>query len=138
MQHIPTVCPNVLRVAASLNMMLCRDQSMSLPLVINEEKLAVERLEDLLANLPVLSPPQVAVYYTVDADASDNHIGCVLSQQQPDGPDRPIGYWSRALNDKDKELAIAHQQCLDVIWVVLMLCLYLEGNRIPVGIVYEP
>lgn len=35
---------------------------------------------------------------TVDTDASDKEMGCVLLQKRSDRTDRPIGYWSYSSN----------------------------------------
>lgn len=35
---------------------------------------------------------------TIEKDACDKQIGCVLLQEQPNGKDRVVRYWSRLLN----------------------------------------
>jgi RNase H-like domain found in reverse transcriptase len=40
--------------------------------------------------------------FTLDTDASDHQLGCCLLQEQPDGTQKPIGYWSRGLTSAEK------------------------------------
>lgn len=53
----------------------------------------------------------------------------VLLQQQLDGHDQPIGYWSRSLNAAESAYDTTPRERLAVVWAVLLLLPYLKGSR---------
>lgn len=75
----------------------------------------------------MLGLPHLLSEYTVDTDAYQKQIGCVLLQMQPDGTNRLIRYWSHSLNDAKSAHDTTICQCLAVIWAVVLLRTYLEG-----------
>lgn len=121
--------PYLSKVAAPLNKKLCKDQLKSFPSLAVEEKQAVECLKDLLSNPPTHALPRATAHYTVDTNACDIQIGCVLLQKPRGGRDRSIGNWSRTPDEPQKKLETTHKESLAVVWAVLLLRPYLEGNR---------
>lgn len=81
---------------------------------------------------PILAMPKLKGKYIIDTDRCDGKFGCVLLQEQPEGIDRPIGYWSRSLNRAENSYDTTHRESLAVIWVLLMLRLYVEGWRVTI------
>lgn len=75
-----------------------------------------------------LATPRATGHYTAVTDACDKKIGCMLLQEESDGPVSPIEYWSRMLSEKKRRLVTTRRGCLAVVLVVLLLRLYLEGN----------
>lgn len=65
--------------------------------------------------------------YTVDKDACNKQIGSVLLQKQPGGTDKPIGYYSRSIDDADRACNYTYQECHSMVWLLLLLRTYLEG-----------
>ncbi len=59
---------------------------------------AFETLKQCLANAPVLARVRTDQPFIVTTDASNTHVGGVLSQIQPDGNNKPLGYFSKKLN----------------------------------------
>ena len=51
---------------------------------------------------PVLALPRCGRKYTLDTDACGHQVGCTLLQEQPEGSTRPVGYWSRALTEAER------------------------------------
>lgn len=51
---------------------------------------------------PVLALPRTNLSYSVDTDASAYGIGCTTFQKNEDVSRKPIGYWSRSLNDAER------------------------------------
>ncbi len=56
-----------------------------------------ERLKERLTEAPVVVRADINQPFVVTTDASNTHVGGVLSQIQADGSDRPIGYFSHKL-----------------------------------------
>jgi RNase H-like domain found in reverse transcriptase len=83
-----------------------------------------------LLNPPILALPSVEGTYTLDTDASDHQLGCCLLQEQPDGTKKPIGYWSRGLTSAEKNYSTTEKECLAIVWAILHLRPYLEGQKI--------
>lgn len=52
-----------------------------------------------------------------------------MSQEEPFGTTKPVGYWKRSLKKVGKAYDNAHRECLVVVWEVLMLRPYLQGAR---------
>lgn len=83
---------------ASLNGKLRKDQTERFGQLAQEETVATEDLQDKVILLPVLASPCDEGEYNLDTDACGVQVGCVRLQSK-NGTKRPIGYWSRFLND---------------------------------------
>lgn len=114
-------------MAALLNNKLCKIQPKSFWFLTVSEKKAVDRLKDIYRNQDIFVLPQATGHYTVDNYGCHKIIGCVLLQEHTDRPASRIGYCSRKLNDKKRELAAAHGKFLAVVWAVVLLRHYVEG-----------
>lgn len=68
-----------------------------------------------LVEPPVLVFPHSQGEYSVEIDAYDKHIGCVLLQNQLDGTDRQIRYWSHSLNDAKRAITTTSYKCIAVV-----------------------
>jgi RNase H-like domain found in reverse transcriptase len=61
-----------------------------------------DTLREALLNPPILALSRIEGAFTLDTDASYHQLGCCLLQSQPDGSQRPVGYWSRGLMSAEK------------------------------------
>ena len=77
---------------------------------------------------PILAIPCYGNKYTLDTDACAYQVGCALLQEQPSGDRLPIGYWSRALTDAEKNYTTTEKECLAVVWIILTLRPFLYWN----------
>lgn len=94
---------------------------------LDKEKCAtLEVFKEYLTISPVLPFPRNKRKYTLDTDACDKQIGCVLLEEQQDGNIRLVRYWSRRLADKEREVGTAYKECLAVVWSVTLLRAHLE------------
>lgn len=119
--------PSFARIAAPLNRNLMKDTPKSFEL--NEEQIeSYEQLKSCLVKPPILALPRNGFKYVLDTDACDYQVGCVLMQEQEEGPMRPIGYWSRSLNKAERSYDTTQKECLAVVWAMLHLRPYLQGN----------
>jgi RNase H-like domain found in reverse transcriptase len=90
---------------------------------------AFDTLRDALLNPPIIALPRIEGAFTLDTDASDHQLGCCLLQSQPDGSQRPVGYWSRGLTSAEKNYSTAEKECLAIVWEILHLRPYLEQQN---------
>jgi hypothetical protein len=86
-------------------------------------------LKTALIKPPILALPHECGSYTLDVDASDYQIGACLQQKQKDGTLAPCGYYSRTLNTAEKNYSTPETECLAIVWAILYLQPYLEGQR---------
>ena len=115
-------------IAHPLNSLLKKGTSNSFTLDEEQFK-AFENLVDKVCTPPVLSLPAKNLPYSVDTDASAYGIGCALFQTHPDGTRKPIGYWSRSLNDAERNYSAAERECLAVVWALRTLRPYLMYEK---------
>lgn len=94
-----------------------------------EERNAVNELKSKLTSPPVLGLPRSIGKFTLDLDASDSQLGCVLPQEQDDMQLKPVGYWSRLMCSAERNYDMRHEECLDVVWSVLLPRPYLEETH---------
>ncbi|KAK3099869.1 hypothetical protein FSP39_010951 [Pinctada imbricata] len=69
--------------------------------------------------------------YVLDTDASDNTIGCVLSQIQ-EGRERVIAYASRSMNKSEKNYCVTDKELLSVRYFMEYFRQYLLGRKFTV------
>lgn len=77
----------------------------------------------------ILALPRREGRLTVDADACNEKIGCVLFQYQEEGPAKPIRYCSRALITTERDYNTTQHKCFILVSAVLLLHRYLEGTK---------
>ncbi len=66
-------------------------------------------------NAPILVKAQVDKPFILTTDASDAHVGGVLSQMQSDGTSRPVGYFSKKLNPCKTRYSVTDKEALAVV-----------------------
>ena len=124
--------PNFARVAAPLNALLKKGKPVNLDPLTEEVEKSIARLKEALTSAPILALPRSGFPYSMDTDACEYQIGVALLQHYPDGTRHPLGYWSRSLNDAEKNYSVTEKECLAVVWGCQILRPYLEGERFTV------
>jgi hypothetical protein len=83
---------------------------------------------------PVLAFPDMSGKYpfSLHCDASDNGVGAVLYQEQPDGTEKVIQYASRALTPSEKKWHTTEKEALAIIWACEKFSEYLLGQHFEV------
>ncbi|OUM69780.1 hypothetical protein PIROE2DRAFT_37874, partial [Piromyces sp. E2] len=71
-------------------------------------------LKNLLCSAEVLIPPDTDKPYKLETDASKFAIGCVLSQKVG-RVFRPIGYYSRSLNSRERNYSVTDKELLEIV-----------------------
>lgn len=118
--------PNFARLAVPLDRQLRKEQHDTFCLLDETEITAVTSSKEAFINLQALPLPRTKQRYTVDTDAFDKHIVCVLHQDQGVGGNRRVDHRSRTWNDKEQEVPTTHGECLPAISAVKLLRPYLE------------
>ncbi|KAG7496361.1 hypothetical protein JOB18_017623 [Solea senegalensis] len=75
---------------------------------------------------PVLVPPDPALPFVLDTDASNVGLGAVLSQVGPDG-EKVVAYFSRILNKSERRYCVTRRELLAVVTAVRHFKYYLCG-----------
>jgi transposase InsO family protein len=94
-----------------------------------EAEAAFEALKKALSTAPVLSNPNFKKPFLLACDASKEGVGAVLSQEDDEGADRPIAFWSKKLNDAQKNYSISELECLAAVLGVKKFRHYIEGHE---------
>ena len=89
---------------------------------------AFQELKAKLCTTPVLHNPDFEKEFTLQTDASDRGIGAVLSQQDGDGNDYPIAYFSRKLLPREQRYSTVEKECLAIKLSVQTFQVYLLGR----------
>jgi RNase H-like domain found in reverse transcriptase/Reverse transcriptase (RNA-dependent DNA polymerase) len=124
--------PRFSTIATPLNVMLCKGMPPQLGPLPPAAFAAFTKLRDRLLSPPVLSLPRTEVRLCLDTNASDGQLGCFLLQDQPDGKQLPLGFWSRTLNSAERNYSTTEKECLAIVWAVTHLRPYLEGTEFTV------
>ena len=104
--------PNVSTIAEPLNRLTRK----KVKYVWSDEcQEAFVRLKALLATAPVLSRPSDEHEFTLQVDASNCGLGCVLTQEI-DGIEHVISYASRSLNSVERNYSVTKRESLAALW----------------------
>jgi phospholipid-translocating ATPase len=66
----------------------------------------------LLQSAPVLSAPDFSRPFKLAVDASDIAAGAILLQEDNDGIDHPVAYFSRKFNHHQRNYSTVEKECL--------------------------
>ncbi|GFV64240.1 retrovirus-related Pol polyprotein from transposon opus [Trichonephila clavipes] len=89
---------------------------------------AFNKLKDALTSARVLAYPEIGKQFILDADASHESIGAVLSQEI-DGQERVIAYFSKCLSKPERNYCVTRKELLAIVKAVEHFHLYLYGRR---------
>ena len=78
-------------------------------------KIAFEKVKAMLVSTPVLSAPNFDHPFKLAVDASDVAVGAVLLQEDSDGVDHPVCYFSRKLDKSHRNYSTIEKECLALI-----------------------
>ena len=121
-------------LARPLNDMLKKGEPDLLP-APNEEQLAsFNAIKGALLSPPVLALPRAGRKVMLDTDASAYQLGVALLQAKEQVPDEwePIGFFSKTLNDAERNYSATERECYAVVWGVTTLRPYVEGQSFTV------
>ncbi len=99
---------------------------------------AFEHLKTCLVQAPILVKAQVDKPFIITTDASDTHVGGVLSQIQQDGANKPIGYFSKKLSPCETRYSATDKEALAIVLACRNFHHYLWGTRFVVITDHQP
>lgn len=89
---------------------------------------AFETLRDRLCSAPVLILPDFNLMFVVTTDAGNGTIAGVLQQDQGKGL-QPVRYWSRKMNQAERNYSTTEQELLAVVEAIKTWSHYLVGRQ---------
>ena len=95
-----------------------------------DQQKAFEKLKEALVSAPILGYPsqEEGDVFILDTDASNCHIGAVLSQKQAQG-DKVIAYGSKVLSKSERNYCVTRRELLAVVHFITHYRHYLTGRH---------
>jgi hypothetical protein len=121
--------PSFANIASPVNALLRKGERPELGIPTNEQLTTFNTLRDKLIHPPVLTLPKNEGRLVLDTDDSAEQIGFCLFQEQGSGLKLHVGYSSRSLNPAERNYSTTERECLEIVWAILQLRPYLEGQR---------
>ena len=100
----------------------------------NECQTAFDKLKAVLANYPVLSPPDWTKPFILATDASDTGVGGVLLQKDDAGIEHPVSYFSKKLSACQRKYSTIEKEAFAVIMALQHFEVYLSGGGNPIEV----
>ena len=124
-------CPNFSTIAEPLTRLLGkRVKFVWSPACEN----AFQKLKAILRSSPVLAAPDFTLPFKLAVDASDVAAGAVLLQEEKDGVDHPVCYYSRKFNKSQKHYSTIEKECLALVLALQHFEVYLSSSSLPIHV----
>ncbi|RKI44684.1 hypothetical protein D7V67_17065 [Clostridium paraputrificum] len=91
-----------------------------------------KKIKCVLMNSPVLSAPNFDKQFKLTVDASDVGIGAALFQENDDGVDRVVCYFSKKLTKCQKNYSTIEKECLALLLALQHFDVYLNVTLHPI------
>jgi transposase InsO family protein len=98
---------------------------------------AFNKLKAILGNTPVLLAPDFDKSFKLAVDASDIGIGAVLLQEDDNGIDHPVCYFSKKLNKHQCNYSTIEKECLALILALTHFEVYISSSAVHPIIVFS-
>ena len=89
---------------------------------------AFQKLKEILCKAPVLQNPDFNKSFILQTDASDRGIGAVLSQEDSNGEEHPVAYFSKKLLPREERYSTVEKECLAIKLGIQAFRVYLMGR----------
>lgn len=89
-----------------------------------KEELSFVQLKTVLCNAPVLRAPDFGKPFKLMCDASDVGSGAVLMQEDSDGIDRPVCYYSKKFNSAQRNYSTIEKELLALVQALQHFSVY--------------
>lgn len=129
-------CPNFASVVSSLTDLL----SPKIDFVWTDScQQAFDNAKALLVNAPILAAPNFKNAFKLAVDASENGAGAVLLQDDDQGIEHPVCFFSKKFNSHQRNYSVIEKEALAMILAVQHFEVYLSsGNPIEVLTDHNP
>ena len=118
-------CPNFSTIAEPLTRLLGkRVKFVWSPACEN----AFQKLKAILRSSPVLAAPDFTLPFKLAVDASDVAAGAVLLQEEKDGVDHPVCYYSKKFNKSQQNYSTIEKECLALVLALQHFEVYLSSS----------
>ena len=97
---------------------------------------AFEELKTILQSAPVLTVPDLNSLFKMAFDASDVAAGAVLLQENDEGVEHPVCYFSKKYNKSRKNYFTTEIECLAPVLAIQHFKVYVGSSSLPV-VVYS-
>ena len=91
-----------------------------------------DKLKAILKSAPVLLAPDFNKAFKMAVDASDVGAGSVLIQEDNDGVDHPVCYFSKKFNKHQRNYSTIEKECLSLILALQQFEVYLSSSATPI------
>lgn len=120
-------CPNFSTIAEPLTQLLGkRVKFVWTPACEN----AFQKLKAILRSSPVLAAPDFMLPFKLAVDASDVAAGAVLLQEDKDGVDHPVCYYSKKFNKSQQHYSTIEKECLALVLALQHFEVYLSSSSL--------
>ncbi|MDA3067896.1 Ty3/Gypsy family RNase HI domain-containing protein [Campylobacter sp. JMF_01 NE2] len=92
----------------------------------------VRLLKAILKSTPVLLAPDFNKCFKLAVDASDVGAGAVLIQEDDNGIDHPVCYFSKKFNTQQRNYSTIEKECLALILAIQHFEVYLTSSPMPI------
>ena len=93
---------------------------------------AFDKLKAILMSTPVLLAPNFDKAFKLAVDASDIGAGAVLIQEDDNGVDHPVCYFSKKFNKHQKNYSTIEKECLALVLAIQHFEVYLTSAQTPI------
>lgn len=97
---------------------------------------AFEELKAMLQSAPVLTAPDFTSPFKLAVDASDVAAGTVLLQEDDEGVEHPVCYFSKKFNKNQRNYSTIKKECLALVLALQHFEVYVSSSSLPV-VVYS-
>ena len=98
---------------------------------------AIDHLKAILKSAPVLLAPDFDKCFKLAVDASDVGIGALLLQEDDNGIDHPVCYFSKKFNKHQKNYSTIEKECLALILAIQQFEVYLTSSTSPIVVLSD-
>lgn len=112
--------PSFKNNTANLNELLKKNNLDSF--ILNEEQItSLKSLIETVCTPKILASTKINIPFSADTNASNYQVGYALFRTHLPGERKPIGYWSRSLNQAEKGDSETERDRLEFVWVLKIL-----------------
>ena len=91
---------------------------------------ALERVKHILTSNPILVPPRHDRDYIIMSDATERTVAALLIQEDDDGTQRNVAYFSRKLLPNERNWSVLEKEGYGILLSVLKWHQWVYGHRI--------